>query len=167
MQLSDLVSSPWRLLSNYVLTKDIQVNENLDAPINIASVRVRGAVRTRESFLGSIIDPILQSPDENGATLGGVLRRTKEIKTLLEDSDLFTNVEAVLDRSRDPMAHPDDVDVVFLTRERGRYFLNTSTQVGNNEGGAVSVCYGYHTCQPSISCEIVLPPCCIACSNDG
>ncbi|KAH9896670.1 surface antigen-domain-containing protein [Cubamyces lactineus] len=112
------------------------VNNNLSTPLHIASVRVRGAVRTRDSFLASVIDPVLQVPDENGATLESVLRKTKKIKNLLEETDLFTQVEAVIDRSRDALAHPEDVDVVFLTREKGRYFLNTSTQVGNNEGGA-------------------------------
>lgn len=114
-----------------------QVNENLSTPLNIASVRVRGAGRTRESFLGSIIDPVISTPDEKSATLGSVLRKTKEIKNLLEETDLFSQVEAYIDRSRDSLGHPNDVDVVFLTRERGRYFLNTATQVGNNEGGAV------------------------------
>ena len=106
--------------------------------MNIASVRVRGAARTRESFLGSIIYPFLQSQDEKTATLESVLRRTKDIKSKLEETDLFSQVQVIIDRSRDALAHPDDVDVVFLTKERGRYFLNTSTQVGNNEGGAVS-----------------------------
>ncbi|KAI9058029.1 hypothetical protein FKP32DRAFT_1582533 [Trametes sanguinea] len=112
------------------------VNENLSTPLNIASVRVRGAVRTRDSFLASIINPVLQTPDEKGATLESVLRKTKTIKSLLEETDIFTNVEAIIDRSRDFLAHPEDVDVVFLAREKGRYFLNTSTQVDNNEGGA-------------------------------
>ncbi|CDO73898.1 hypothetical protein BN946_scf185016.g55 [Trametes cinnabarina] len=79
---------------------------------------------------------VLQTPDEKGATLESVLRKTKTIKSLLEETDIFNNVEAIIDRSRDFLAHPEDVDVVFLTREKGRYFLNTSTQVGNNEGGA-------------------------------
>ncbi|KAI0353404.1 hypothetical protein OH77DRAFT_628273 [Trametes cingulata] len=112
------------------------VNNNLSTPLHIASVRVRGATRTRDSFLGSIIEPVLQAPDEKGATLESVLRKTKQIKGLLEETDIFNQVEAVIDRSRDPLAHPEDVDVVFLTREKGRLYLNTSTQVGNNEGGA-------------------------------
>ena len=101
-------------------------------------MRVRGAVRTRESFLGSRIDPYLAPSPDEPQTLNTVLRKTKEMKSLLEETALFSQVEAVIDRSRDALAHPDDVDVVFLTREKGRYFLNTSTQVGNNEGGAVS-----------------------------
>ena len=102
-------------------------------------MRVRGATRTRESFLGSIIDPFLRGQDEETATLESVLRRTKDIKSKLEETDLFSQVQVIIDRSRDALARPDDVDVVFLTKERGRYFLNTSTQVGNNEGGAVSL----------------------------
>lgn len=35
------------------------------------------------------------------------------------------------------MAAPNDVDVIFTTKERGKYFLKTSTEVGNNEGNAV------------------------------
>ncbi|KAI0646129.1 surface antigen-domain-containing protein [Trametes meyenii] len=112
------------------------VHDNLCTPLRIASVRVRGATRTRDSFLASVIDPVLQTPDEKDATLESVLGKTKRIKSLLEETDLFTQVEAVIDRSRDALAHPEDVDVVFLTKEKGRYFLNTSTQVGNNEGGA-------------------------------
>ena len=102
-------------------------------------MRVRGATRTRESFLGSIIDPFLRRQDEETATLESVLRRTKEIKSKLEETDLFSQVQVIIDRNRDALARPDDVDVVFLMKERGRYFLNTSTQVGNNEGGAVSL----------------------------
>ena len=88
--------------------------------------------------MGTIIDPFLQRPAEGEATLETVLRKTKEIKARLEETDLFSQVQVIIDRSRDALAHPDDVDVVFLTKEKGRYFLNTSTQVGNNEGGAVS-----------------------------
>ncbi|KAI1789658.1 surface antigen-domain-containing protein [Ganoderma leucocontextum] len=116
------------------------VNENLSTPLNIASVRVRGAVRTRQSFLGSIIDPYLAPSPHEPQTLDTVLHKVKEMKGLLEETDLFSHVETVIDRSRDALAHPDDVDVIFLAKEKGRYFLNTSTQVGNNEGGASATC---------------------------
>lgn len=42
-----------------------------------------------------------------------------------------------LERSREALAAPNDVDVIFTTKERGKYFLKTSTEVGNNEGNAV------------------------------
>jgi len=37
------------------------------------------------------------------------------------------------------MANTGDVDVVFRTREKGRYFLKTTTEMGNGEGNAVCV----------------------------
>lgn len=107
--------------------------------MNIASVRVRGAPRTRESFLGSLINPVLENTTDSGdvSTLASVLRTTTDLKGLLEETDLFHSVDASLERSKGPLTNPNDVDVVLLAREKGRYFLNTSTQVGNNEGGAV------------------------------
>lgn len=42
-----------------------------------------------------------------------------------------------LERSREALAAPNDVDVIFTTKERGKYFVKTSTEVGNNEGNAV------------------------------
>lgn len=36
------------------------------------------------------------------------------------------------------MSKGEDVDVIFKTREKGRYFIKTSTEMGNGEGNAVS-----------------------------
>lgn len=36
------------------------------------------------------------------------------------------------------LASPEDVDILITTREKGRFFLKTSTELGNNEGSAVS-----------------------------
>ena len=169
VQLSQLVSTHSRLSLCALLTGPVftgKVNENLSAPLNIASVRVRGAIRTRESFLGSIIDPYLAPSPDEPQTLGKVLQKTKEIRSLLEETDLFSHIETVIDRSRDALAHPDDVDVIFLAKEKGRYFLNTSTQVGNNEGGAVSdrICLALpvksgksHSGLPRVQKEIPFP----------
>jgi outer membrane protein insertion porin family len=41
------------------------------------------------------------------------------------------------DESADPTAKPGDIDVIFSTRERPRFFLKTSTEVRNSEGTAV------------------------------
>ena len=57
-------------------------------------MRVRGAVRTRESFLGSIVDPYLAPSLDEPQTLGTVLRKTKEMKSLLEETDLFIRDKA-------------------------------------------------------------------------
>lgn len=50
---------------------------------------------------------------------------------------MFHSVEAKLERARDALAKDDDIDIVFKTKEKGRFYLNTSTEVGNNEGNAV------------------------------
>jgi outer membrane protein insertion porin family len=56
---------------------------------------------------------------------------------LLQETDVFKSVEASLERSRDLMAQDIDVDVVFKTREKSRFYLKTATEVGNGEGSAV------------------------------
>ncbi|CCM00441.1 uncharacterized protein FIBRA_02473 [Fibroporia radiculosa] len=120
------------------------INANLSTPLRIASVRIEGAVNTRKSFLSSLVTPFLAKPvpsiTENAPTLEHVLHTTRHIGSLLQETDLFKSVEGRLEPSRDALAQSGDVDVVFKTLEKGRYYLNTSTQVGNNEGGASATC---------------------------
>ena len=129
-----------------------QVNDNLNTPLRLAAIRVEGAVRTRQSFLAALVTPFLPHPSaspfassaDSSSSLGDVLHKARHIGALLQETDIFQSVEARLEGSRDFLARPGDVDLVFRTRERGRFYLNTSTQVGNNEGGAVSAetrCY--------------------------
>ncbi|PCH45027.1 hypothetical protein WOLCODRAFT_165558 [Wolfiporia cocos MD-104 SS10] len=112
------------------------VNSNLATPLRIASVRVQGAAHTRASFIGSLITPLLPLP-QDPTTLADVLHTTRHVGAVLQQTDIFQAVDARLERARDML---DAVDVVFRTRERGRLFLSTSTQVGNNEGGASATC---------------------------
>jgi hypothetical protein len=44
-----------------------------------------------------------------------------------------------LERPRDPLARPGDVDLVFKNKERGRLYASSSTELGNNEGSAVCI----------------------------
>ncbi|EIM81386.1 uncharacterized protein STEHIDRAFT_171771 [Stereum hirsutum FP-91666 SS1] len=111
------------------------VNDNLDTPTRIGAVRVEGATHTRESFLASLIQSRIPPPDQT-STLGTVLRTTRDISHLLHRTDIFQTVNVQLERSREALAAPNDVDVIFTTKERGKYFLKTSTEVGNNEGNA-------------------------------
>jgi outer membrane protein insertion porin family len=114
--------------------------------MNISSVRVEGAKRTRKSFLGSVINPILlarPSEEDKSSDLESVLHTTRHLAHMLKKTDLFNSVEASLQRSQDVMSGPEDVDIVFKTRERGRYYLNTSTELGNNEGSAVCISRSY------------------------
>jgi len=105
----------------------------LDQHTRIAAVRVDGAKSTSRSFLASLVYPHLPSE----SSFDSVLRATRDIGHYLVKSDLFQSVHARLEPSADPTAKPGDIDVVFSTRERPRFFLKTSTEVGNSEGTAV------------------------------
>jgi outer membrane protein insertion porin family len=105
----------------------------LDQHAHIAAVRIDGAKNTRRSFLASLVYPHLPSP----STFESVLHATRDIGHYLVQSDLFHTVHARLEPSAEPSAKPGDVDVIFTTRERPRFFLKTSTEVGNGEGNAV------------------------------
>ncbi|KAF7972449.1 hypothetical protein HWV62_17926 [Athelia sp. TMB] len=118
------------------------VNDNLSTPLRIASVRVEGAPKTRQSFLAWLIHPHLQatsadpSTSEQASNLGSVLHTTRSISRVLTETDIFHSLEAKIEKSRDALAGEDDVDVVFKARERGRFFMKTSTEMGNGEGNA-------------------------------
>ncbi|KAI0318083.1 surface antigen-domain-containing protein [Amylostereum chailletii] len=106
----------------------------LDQPARVAAVHVEGAKHTRRSFLQSIVSPHLIQHDP--ATFESVLLTTRNIGHYLRETDVFQSVAAKLEPSSAPGAKPGDVDIIFTTRERGRFFLKTSTEVGNNEGNA-------------------------------
>ncbi|KAG6888003.1 hypothetical protein C0992_009956 [Termitomyces sp. T32_za158] len=114
------------------------IQENLSAPFRIASVRVEGATNTRSSFLGSLIRPSLHSSSDSPSNLGSVLHTSRGISHLLQKADIFQSIETVIERPRDAPSSTSDVDIVFKVRERGRLFLNTSTELGNNEGNAAA-----------------------------
>ena len=103
--------------------------------MNISAVRVEGATHTRKSFLNSIIAPALST--ENDSTLEDVLHTTRRISHALKKTDIFSSVEPHIDRARSNLASPRDIDLVFKTRERGRWYVSSATEVGNNEGSAV------------------------------
>ncbi|KAH8083290.1 surface antigen-domain-containing protein [Cristinia sonorae] len=116
------------------------VNDNLGSTARIASIRVEGATHTRKSFLGSLINPYLGSAADKPHTLESVLHTTRAVGHILQETDIFQSLGAKLEASRDAFAQPGDVDVVFKAKEKGRYYLSTSTEVGNNEGGASATC---------------------------
>ncbi|KAG6820519.1 hypothetical protein H0H93_015992 [Arthromyces matolae] len=111
------------------------IQQNASAPLNIASVRVVGATTTRRSFLASLINPILSSSDPP-ANLESVLTTTRKISNILQQTDIFRSVEAVIERSHNASSNPNDVDVIFRVQEHGRTFLHSASELGNNEGNA-------------------------------
>jgi outer membrane protein insertion porin family len=110
----------------------------LDQHARIAAVRIDGAKNTRRSFLASIVYPNLPLP-HTPSSFDSVLRATRDIGHYLVQSDLFQTVHARLEPSAEPSAKLGDIDVIFTTRERPRFFLKTSTEVGNSEGNAVRI----------------------------
>ncbi len=105
----------------------------------IAAVRVDGAKNTRSSFLASLINPHLHQHSSISSSFDSVLRATRDIGHYLVQTDLFQSVQARLEPSTEPASKPGDIDVIFTTHERPRFFLKTSTEVGNSEGNAVRI----------------------------
>ena len=115
------------------------MNENIDTHMRLASVRVEGAAHTRSSFLGSLVRPFLDKTEPERQTLGTILHDARAIGGLLQETDIFDQVFAKVERSTEPRAQPGDVELVFKTHEKPRMYLKTSTEFGNNEGGAVRI----------------------------
>ncbi|EJD05373.1 uncharacterized protein FOMMEDRAFT_118409 [Fomitiporia mediterranea MF3/22] len=114
------------------------VDDNLDARMRIASVRVEGAGKTRPSFLHWLIEPHLSDVRTDASTLNDVLGVSKRISNKLLESDVFSIVVPRLEQSRGELAGPGDLELVLHTRPKGKYFLKTATEIGDQEG-SVSV----------------------------
>lgn len=110
------------------------MENNLSTPINLRSIRIDGPSPFRSSFLDWLVRPYLHQSDQN---LRSVLNATRQIAHVLLESDIFLSVSPQLVSSRDVHATDNDVDVVLHTRPKGRYFLKTSTEFGNQEGNVV------------------------------
>lgn len=83
-------------------------------------------------------------------TLRQVLAKTRNLSDDLTKLGIFESVEAGLDKSRDVLADPYDVDLVLKVKEASRYFLRTATDVGDGEGNAVSWLLSlFHHCSPA------------------
>jgi outer membrane protein insertion porin family len=68
-----------------------------------------------------------------------VLQATRSISSALKKTDIFSSVEVEIVRPSDPLATSQGVDLLFKTKEKGRYHLSSSTELGNNEGSAVCI----------------------------
>ncbi|KAL5476991.1 hypothetical protein ACEPAI_3177 [Sanghuangporus weigelae] len=114
------------------------IRDNAKTPMRITSVRVDGANKTRSSFLHWVIEPQLTRAKSDSSTLSDVLFSTKSVARKLLETDLFHYVLPRLEGSKDVLAQPGDVDLILQTRQKGKYFLKTATELGNQEG-SVSV----------------------------
>ncbi|THH09565.1 hypothetical protein EW145_g1916 [Phellinidium pouzarii] len=111
------------------------IRGSMATPMRISSIRVQGAVQTRSSFLNWLIEPHLsQAKKDDTSTLKDVLTSTKHITNTLLEADIFSVVNPRIETSRDALSRPGDVDLVLSARQKGRYFLKTSTELGDQEG---------------------------------
>ncbi|KAI0031947.1 surface antigen-domain-containing protein [Vararia minispora EC-137] len=101
-----------------------------DQPARVTSVRIDGAHHIRQNFLDVLVRAQLAKPRDE--TVLDALRTARDVGHYLVKSDVFQHVEARLE----PGPAKGDIDIVFRTKEKGRYYLRTATEVGNNEGTA-------------------------------
>lgn len=133
------------------------------APIlRLNAIRISGAKGAlRPSYIASLcrpyMDPALsaQNPDASTltslyygsrtshvlpgqpTTLPSILALTSSLAGDLDKLDVFRNIEASLAPSIFPGASEEDVDVILACgKPKGRFFLKSSTDVGNGEGSA-------------------------------
>ncbi|KAL8276648.1 hypothetical protein RQP46_010916 [Phenoliferia psychrophenolica] len=132
------------------------VNENLETRLRLNAIRVIGASHTRPSFLRSLFTPFLPSvpshsylsppspssddkdKDRKPQTLRSLLNTTRNLSGLLNQFDIFSEVDASLEASPSVLAENDDVDIVLRVKEASRYFLRTATDIGDGEGNATA-----------------------------
>ncbi|KAF9521807.1 surface antigen-domain-containing protein [Crepidotus variabilis] len=134
------------------------ITSNLNTPVTLSAVRIEGATNTRKSFLKAIVDPVTSgsafsstsgntpdaTPSGANSTSGAgsdILHATRSISHSLRKTDIFSSVEAYIDRPKDPLSsrieeNGEIVDLVFKTKEKGRFFVSSSTELGNSEGSA-------------------------------
>jgi outer membrane protein insertion porin family len=133
-------------------------------PLRLSSIRIEGAKEMRKSFLTRICKPYTDATIKptflnkfiyahrldqimpgQSTSLPGLIGLLGSIGTDLGGLDAFADIQASLqpslvvnpiDPSSPLIASEEDVDVVFTCKQKPRFFLKTSTDVGNGEGNA-------------------------------
>ncbi|CAE6416657.1 hypothetical protein ACGC1H_002242 [Rhizoctonia solani] len=129
---------------SYVRNLTELIQDSADSPARITSVKIDGTPNTRASFLASIVNSHIPTtgmaptlaPHE---TFLNVLHTSRHITAALNSTGIFTSVTPTLETSSSPYAAPHDYTLHYKVRERGRFFLKTSTDIGSNNDGSASV----------------------------
>ena len=109
--------------------------ELVDAPVSVGAVRVHGANNTTRAFLDWLIAPHLVVDPHS--TFRDVLGTTTAISRALSATGLFRSHSVRIQPAENGSdAH---VDLVYNVHERGRFFVKTSTELGDGEGNAASI----------------------------
>jgi outer membrane protein insertion porin family len=72
-------------------------------------------------------------------TLLNALHTSRHINAALNSTGIFASVVPTIEPSPSPYAAPHDYALHFRVRERGRFFLKSSTDVGSNNDGSASI----------------------------
>ncbi|CAE6451164.1 unnamed protein product [Rhizoctonia solani] len=115
-----------------------------DSPARITSVKIDGTPNTRTSFLASIVNKHIPTNGMTSTlapheTLLNALHTSRHITAALNSTGIFASVTPTLEASPSPYAAPYDYALHFRVRERGRFFLKTSTDIGSNNDGSASI----------------------------
>ncbi|KAG8770599.1 hypothetical protein FRC12_004168 [Ceratobasidium sp. 428] len=129
---------------SYVRNLNELIQDSVNTPARITSVQVDGAPNTRASFLNSIVTKNLPPPSTGShlgphETLTNALHSSRHITSALLSTGIFASVSPTLALSTSPFASPHDYALRLKARERGRFFLKSSTDVGSNNDGSASV----------------------------
>ncbi|KAG8746270.1 hypothetical protein FRC10_005519 [Ceratobasidium sp. 414] len=129
---------------SYVRNLNELVQDSITTPARITSVKVDGAPNTRASFLASIVTKNLPPPTTSShlgphETLTNALHSSRHITSALLSTGIFASVSPTLALSTAPYASPHDYALRLKVRERGRFFLKSSTDVGSNNDGSASL----------------------------
>ncbi|GAA5945005.1 SAM complex subunit SAM50 [Sporobolomyces koalae] len=130
------------------------IHDNLDVPLRLNSIRFLGAKTTRPGFLSQIVAPYLvpipppaflastfptpSTSSPSNQTLKSLLQTTRQLTDHLERLDIFRpgSITPTIVKSDSVLSHKDEVDLVFNVQEQPKYFVRTSTDVGDGEGNA-------------------------------
>ncbi len=75
--------------------------------------------------------------DPQDYRLENVLKATRSMTHSLLQTGIYTSVEPTIQKAQDILSDFGDVDVVLRAKQKGRFFLKTSTEVGDQEGSVV------------------------------
>ncbi|KNZ52866.1 hypothetical protein VP01_341g2 [Puccinia sorghi] len=107
----------------------------------LSAVRVSGGHYTRPEFLSELFRPLLADGRER--TLPEILKCSDEIHDRLAKLGIFSHLQMSLAATRDD---PQGLEALVKVVERGRFFLKTSTDVGNGEGALTGLARVRNVC---------------------
>lgn len=75
------------------------------------------------------------------STVQSVLRATKTLSNVLIETNIFDVVQPRIEISKDILSKYGEVDIIIKTKEKKKWFLRTSTELGENGGSAVRILF--------------------------